>query len=141
MQQSVTGSNHQRWMAVYARPPAGDGSSVGITSTYGTDLLISFDSEPAASPAEHVVQPGSLDGPAELHCRDQDPDLWFSESPAQLHMAKTVCAGCPARAACLAGAIRRGEPWGVWGGEIFQQGRVVAEKRPRGRPRKNDVAA
>jgi WhiB family redox-sensing transcriptional regulator len=139
VQQSVTSGNHQRWEAVYA--PAGDGSAVGITSTYATDMLISFDSEPVASPAEHVVQPGSLNGPADLHCCDQDPDLWFSENPAQLHIAKTVCAGCPARAACLAGAIRRGEPWGVWGGEIFLQGRVVAEKRRRGRPRKQDVAA
>ncbi|CAM5326708.1 WhiB family transcriptional regulator [Streptomyces tanashiensis] len=35
----------------------------------------------------------------------------------------------------------RREPWGVWGGELFVQGVVVARKRPRGRPRKNPVAA
>ncbi|MBR7560709.1 WhiB family transcriptional regulator, partial [Mycobacterium tuberculosis] len=28
-------------------------------------------------------------------------------------------------------------PWGVWGGEIFERGAVIARKRPRGRPRKN----
>ena len=45
------------------------------------------------------------------------------------------------RAACLAGALQRGEPWGVWGGELFDRGMVIADKRPRGRPRKADVAA
>ena len=48
---------------------------------------------------------------------------------------------CPARHACLAGALDRPEPWGVWGGQLFVQGVVVARKRPRGRPRKNPVAA
>ncbi len=75
-----------------------------------------------------------------LPCRVQDPDLWFAESPADLEAAKRLCAECPLRAACLAGALDRGEPWGVWGGEIFQQGVVIARKRPRGRPRK-EVAA
>ncbi|OZB46955.1 MAG: transcription factor WhiB, partial [Cellulomonas sp. 14-74-6] len=28
------------------------------------------------------------------------------------------------------------EPWGVWGGEVFVAGQVVAVKRGRGRPRK-----
>ena len=40
------------------------------------------------------------------------------------------------QAACLAGALDRAEPWGVWGGEIFDRGVVIARKRPRGRPRK-----
>jgi WhiB family redox-sensing transcriptional regulator len=42
-------------------------------------------------------------------------------------------------AECLAGALARREPWGVWGGQIFERGTVVARKRPRGRPRKADV--
>jgi len=71
-----------------------------------------------------------------LPCRVQDPDLWFAESPAQLEHAKRLCAECPVRSACLAGALDRGEPWGVWGGEIFDHGVVIARKRPRGRPRK-----
>jgi WhiB family redox-sensing transcriptional regulator len=44
-------------------------------------------------------------------------------------------------AECLAGAIDRHEPWGVWGGQLLVQGAVVARKRPRGRPRKCEVAA
>jgi WhiB family redox-sensing transcriptional regulator len=71
-----------------------------------------------------------------LPCRVQDPDLWFADSPAQLEQAKSLCTECPVRAACLAGALDRGEPWGVWGGEIFDRGAVIARKRPRGRPRK-----
>lgn len=76
----------------------------------------------------------------ELPCRQYDPDLWFADSPADLEVAKAFCGGCPLRAECLAGAIERAEPWGVWGGEIFERGAVVPRKRPRGRPRKDVVA-
>jgi WhiB family redox-sensing transcriptional regulator len=71
-----------------------------------------------------------------LPCRVENPDLWFAESPDQLELAKSFCADCPVRDACLAGALDRAEPWGVWGGEIFERGAVIARKRPRGRPRK-----
>ncbi|SIO89440.1 WhiB-family transcriptional regulator [Nocardiopsis sp. JB363] len=37
----------------------------------------------------------------------------------------------------MADALERGEPWGVWGGQLLVSGQVVARKRPRGRPRKN----
>jgi WhiB family redox-sensing transcriptional regulator len=79
----------------------------------------------------------------DLPCKVLDPDLWFAESPADLEKAKAYCAECPVRAGCLAGALDRREPWGVWGGEIFAAGAVIARKRPRGRPRKNpnEVAA
>lgn len=77
----------------------------------------------------------------DLPCRSLDADLWFAESPTELERAKALCAQCPVRAGCLAGALDRREPWGVWGGEIFDQGIVIARKRPRGRPRKNEVAA
>ena len=76
-----------------------------------------------------------------LPCRVEDPDLWFAETPAELETAKAFCGDCPARSACLAGALDRAEPWGVWGGEIFDRGVVIARKRPRGRPRKEAAAA
>ena len=75
-----------------------------------------------------------------LPCRSGDADLWFAESPAELERAKALCGGCPVRPACLAGAREREEPWGVWGGEIFERGVVVPRKRPRGRPSKADLA-
>ena len=55
--------------------------------------------------------------------------------------AKALCVPCPLREACLAGALQRREPWGVWGGQLVVAGVVVPRKRPRGRPRKVDVAA
>ena len=77
----------------------------------------------------------------QLPCRVNDPELFFADAPADVEYAKTLCHDCPARLACLAGALERQEPWGVWGGEWFVQGVVVPRKRPRGRPRKDDVAA
>ncbi|MGH3565858.1 MAG: WhiB family transcriptional regulator [Pseudonocardia sp.] len=76
----------------------------------------------------------------DLPCRSGDADLFFAESPAELERAKTLCGACPIRVECLAGAVRRQEPWGVWGGEIFERGAVIARKRPRGRPSKADLA-
>lgn len=77
----------------------------------------------------------------EMPCRVFDAELWFAESPADVEHAKTLCHECPVRTACLAGALERHEPWGVWGGELFAAGVVVPRKRPRGRPRKCVVAA
>jgi WhiB family transcriptional regulator, redox-sensing transcriptional regulator len=76
-----------------------------------------------------------------LPCHAYDADLWFAEAPADLERAKALCADCPVRRQCLSAALQRAEPWGVWGGEIFERGAVVSRKRPRGRPRKDAVAA
>ncbi len=76
-----------------------------------------------------------------LPCRVNNPELWFAESPADVEEAKAHCQSCPVRALCLDGALDRREPWGVWGGQLFLQGVVIPRKRPRGRPRKNEVAA
>lgn len=77
----------------------------------------------------------------QLPCRRENPELFFAESPADVETAKALCLECPVRRECLAGALDRREPWGVWGGELFLQGVVIPRKRPRGRPRKNEVAA
>lgn len=76
-----------------------------------------------------------------LPCHTVDPDLWFAESPADVETAKALCVPCPLRELCLAGALERQEPWGVWGGQLVLGGEVVARKRPRGRPRKDWAAA
>ncbi|HEY8822312.1 MAG TPA: WhiB family transcriptional regulator [Dermatophilaceae bacterium] len=78
---------------------------------------------------------------SDIPCREYDAELWFAESPADVEFAKALCGACPLRDECLASALDREEPWGVWGGELFVRGRVVAHKRPRGRPRRNPVAA
>lgn len=79
-------------------------------------------------------------GPA-LPCHQHPADLWFAELPADVEQAKELCGPCPLRERCLAGALERREPWGVWGGQLLLQGKVVPRKRPRGRPRKDEVAA
>ena len=83
----------------------------------------------------------ALDETRALPCHLVDPDLFFAESPADVERAKALCLDCPLRPQCLTGALERREPWGVWGGELVLQGLVVPRKRPRGRPRKSDVAA
>ena len=93
----------------------------------------------AVSVATLVTGAGVPSG-LDLPCTE-DPELFFAESPDDVEFAKSLCLGCAARLTCLAGAIERREPWGVWGGEVFLRGEIVPFKRPRGRPRKNTVAA
>jgi WhiB family redox-sensing transcriptional regulator len=75
----------------------------------------------------------------ELPCHLVDPEVFFAEQPADVEYAKSLCRECPVQEACLAGALDRREPWGVWGGQLLVQGEVVARKRPRGRPRKHPL--
>lgn len=105
----------------HAMAPDPAARAIDVTDDESTDVIITFDSD-------------------ELPCRQHDADLWFADKPADLEQAKSHCRDCPLRGECLEGALDRGEPWGVWGGEIFDRGVVIARKRPRGRPRKHDVA-
>jgi WhiB family redox-sensing transcriptional regulator len=63
-------------------------------------------------------------------------DVFFSEELLDIARAKAICAECPVMAECLAGAIEREEPYGVWGGQLFLNGKVLMQKRRRGRPPK-----
>jgi WhiB family redox-sensing transcriptional regulator len=63
--------------------------------------------------------------------------LFFSDHVVDIARAKAMCALCPLAIDCLNGALEREEPWGVWGGELISGGRIVANKRPCGRPPKN----
>jgi WhiB family redox-sensing transcriptional regulator len=69
-----------------------------------------------------------------IPCLTQDADLWFSDSPGEVEVAKRLCRDCPVRHDCLADAIERREAAGVWGGELFLAGVVVPFKRRPGRP-------
>jgi WhiB family redox-sensing transcriptional regulator len=84
------------------------------------------------------VGPGT--GHSSWLCR-QAPDLWFSIRPAEVELAKRICHHCAAIDHCLAAAVARGERWGVWGGQLLEDGRVVPRKRGPGRPRKDEPAA
>jgi WhiB family redox-sensing transcriptional regulator len=69
-------------------------------------------------------------------CAGVDPEVFFADDPELIDTAKAICGGCLAREECLEHALMRNEPHGVWGGELFESGTVIARKRPRGRPRK-----
>ena len=66
--------------------------------------------------------------------------LFFSEDLLDIARAKHLCSTCPLRAHCLEAALERREPWGVWGGELLVDGRILAHKRRRGRPPKSRPA-
>lgn len=63
--------------------------------------------------------------------------LFFSEQIDDIARAKEICTLCPVQEPCLEGAMARREPWGVWGGQLFFNGKILAQKRKRGRPPKN----
>ncbi len=74
---------------------------------------------------------------AACRTRPEAKELFFSEELTDMAAAKNICAACPVIAPCLEGALQRGEPCGVWGGQLFANGRVVMIKRRRGRPPKH----
>lgn len=110
------------------------------TQSVDLNMNVVTDAVPVHLMASPLLDVSDLFG-VELPCRVHDPELFFAESPADVEFAKALCQGCPVRAECLAGALQRQEPWGVWGGQLVLSGEVVARKRPRGRPRKDDSAA
>ena len=67
--------------------------------------------------------------------------LFFSEQIDDIARAKQICELCPVQEPCLEGAMARREPWGVWGGQLFFNGKILAQKRKRGRPPKNPQVA
>ena len=108
--------------------PSTDQTTTGMAGPVGAELTLGTETE-----FEQLVS-------TLIPCRANDAELWFAERTEEVELAKALCAGCPVRAGCLAGAVERQEPWGVWGGEVFVDGAVVARKRGRGRPRKAEAA-
>lgn len=56
-------------------------------------------------------------------CTGADPDLFFPAFAEDEAAACALCAHCPVRADCLAGAEARGERYGIWGGRNFERGK------------------
>ncbi len=97
-----------------------------------------FDTNPDAPGALAPVPPA--DPWAKARCRDGHgtlTHLFFSDEILEIARAKAICAKCPLQAPCLESALERLEPWGVWGGQLIANGRIVVHKRPRGRPPKH----
>ena len=68
---------------------------------------------------------------------DSMTSLFFSEDFYEITRAKAICSACPVTSECREAAEASHEPWGVWGGELFENGRIRTDKRPRGRPPKD----
>lgn len=66
-------------------------------------------------------------------------ELFFSEHPAELAQAQTICGQCRVRVRCLEVALDEELEWGVWGGVIFWDGQPFYRRRGRGRPRRSDA--
>ncbi len=60
--------------------------------------------------------------------------LFFSDDDLEIARAKAICRSCALAADCLAGALDRGEAYGVWGGTLLIDGEPVRFARRRGRP-------
>lgn len=63
-------------------------------------------------------------------CRDLDPELFFPVSEIgpgahQADRAKSVCAGCPVRTACLEYALDNGLDHGIFGGTTETERRAL----------------
>jgi len=119
-------------------PQESDVRQVQVGNIGQTSKVSVADQFMAAAPDK--VTAAALPVGLDLPCTE-DPELFFAESPQDVELAKAMCRECRARIACLTGALERREPWGVWGGELLMRGAIVPRKRPRGRPRKTEVAA
>jgi WhiB family redox-sensing transcriptional regulator len=76
----------------------------------------------------------------EAACRDgtgQLTEMFFSDQIPDIAAAKAICRTCVLIEPCLSTALLRREPSGVWGGQLFVNGRILPLKRRRGRPPKN----
>jgi WhiB family redox-sensing transcriptional regulator len=105
---------------------------------YALDLTLDNEYDLASEMGE-LFTPVAVRSP-QARCADGHgtlTHLFFSDIPLDTARAKAICSRCTLAAGCLEAAIDRSEPWGVWGGELIENGRIVLNKRPRGRPPKH----
>lgn len=87
------------------------------------DVLDETDPLAAAVPPSLArTRPDWHDDPR-LPCRT-DPEMWYSDIHVEREQAALTCrTACPRVTECLAGALVRREPFGVWGGQTAAQRR------------------
>lgn len=103
------------------------------TTTYGTVMKENVKAFTIA--AKHPFTPGSQAG-----CSDADPALFDPADVTALQAAQAICQTCPVVDLCLQAGLARAE-WGVWGGQLLENGVAREEPRRMGRPRKNRAAS
>lgn len=124
-----------------ARRAEGDGSfGAGTRAPSGTDQPAAGEPRVPAVVSPDPVE-AAIDAAIRRHARCNDARgsltyLFFSDDTVELARARAICSHCGVRDACRTRALQRAEPWGIWGGETFLEGRIVPPKRARGRPPK-----
>lgn len=64
-------------------------------------------------------------------CRGLDPGVFYPDTDEEAEMAKSVCAECDVRLACLEYALNHREKQGVWGGATERERRRIIRQRRR----------
>jgi hypothetical protein len=107
----------------------------------GTNTAFNFsDVAPRVLPDTPELVVTSVPWQTKARCADGNgtmSSLFFSDDLIDIARAKAICGNCQVADNCLAEAIERAEPWGVWGGQLLLNGEIAAARRPRGRPPKN----
>ncbi len=65
-------------------------------------------------------------------CRDEDREIFYPTRGVSTAPAKKVCARCPVTNECLAYALERRDPYGIWGG-LTEDERESLQKKNLGR--------
>lgn len=104
-------------------------------------LLTAIPAPGGVDAAETIADEGLSEPRPTTYARCSDGNgsmsfLFFSDDDHELARAKAICATCGLKESCLAGAIEREEPYGVWGGKLVLDGVPVEFRRRRGRPPK-----
>ena len=119
------------------KPPGGPSAFPIESNPQGATVFATPDVEVDKPPSPAALAPEAAEWWPKARCNDGNGTLsflFFSEDLIDIARAKAICSRCAVREACLAAAEERAEPWGVWGGQLFIDGRIVAQKRRRGRP-------
>lgn len=61
-------------------------------------------------------------------CKNEDVNLFMSNSKQEINDAKAICIGCPVLKQCLDYAITNDIPYGVWGGTSQSERKSMKRK-------------
>jgi WhiB family transcriptional regulator, redox-sensing transcriptional regulator len=62
-------------------------------------------------------------------CRGVDPEIFYPASEEEADVAKSICAQCSVRVACIEFALANREREGVWGGATEKERRRILRQR------------
>ena len=61
----------------------------------------------------------------EAACRGHDVDLFFSIEETEQELALDLCSSCDVREECLVSVLKRHEMYGIWGGMLEHDRRLL----------------